>query len=115
MIYNKSTGKLVPWLATEYSWNADNTVLTFKIRQGVKWSDREPFTAKDISVHGEVPVLIDPPPGCPFASRCGKVRSICRKEMQEVIAINAGHWTRCYLYETGHERMYSASNVEKNI
>jgi peptide/nickel transport system substrate-binding protein len=48
MIYNKSTGKVVPWLATEYSWNADNTILTFKIRQGVKWSDGQPFTAKDV-------------------------------------------------------------------
>ena len=48
MIYNKSTGKLVPWLATEYAWNADNTVLTFKIRQNVKWSDGKPFTAQDV-------------------------------------------------------------------
>ena len=48
MIYNKATGQLVPWLATDYSWNADNTVLTFKIRQDVKWSDGQPFTAGDI-------------------------------------------------------------------
>lgn len=48
MIYNKATGKVVPWLATEYTWNADNTVLTFKIRPGVKWSDGQPFTAKDV-------------------------------------------------------------------
>jgi len=46
--FNKSTGELVPWLATEYSWNADNTLLTFKIRQGVKWSDGQPFSAKDV-------------------------------------------------------------------
>lgn len=48
MIYNKSTGKLVPWLATEYTWNADNTLLTFKIRKNVKWSDGKPFTAQDV-------------------------------------------------------------------
>src|SRR5262245_33030179 len=30
MIFNKSTAQLVPWLADSYSWNADNTVLTFK-------------------------------------------------------------------------------------
>ena len=48
MIYNKSTGKLVPWLATEYSWSADNTLLTFNIRQKVKWSDGQPFTAQDV-------------------------------------------------------------------
>jgi peptide/nickel transport system substrate-binding protein len=48
MNYNKNTGKLVPWLATEYAWNEDNTMLTFKIRQGVKWSDGEPFSGKDV-------------------------------------------------------------------
>jgi peptide/nickel transport system substrate-binding protein len=48
MIYNKATGKLVPWLATGYSWNTDNTLLTFNIRQNVKWSDGKPFTAKDV-------------------------------------------------------------------
>lgn len=48
MVYNKSTGELAPWLATAYAWNADNTELSFTIRQGVKWSDGEPFTAKDV-------------------------------------------------------------------
>jgi peptide/nickel transport system substrate-binding protein len=48
MIYNKATAELVPWLATGYTWNADATILTFKLRQGVKWSDGQPFTAKDV-------------------------------------------------------------------
>jgi peptide/nickel transport system substrate-binding protein len=48
MIYNKSTGELVPWLATEYSWGSDNMTLTFKLREGVKWSDGEPFSADDV-------------------------------------------------------------------
>lgn len=48
MVFNKTSGELVPWLATEYAWNSDNTELTFKIRDGVKWSDGEPFSAKDV-------------------------------------------------------------------
>jgi peptide/nickel transport system substrate-binding protein len=48
MIYNKSTGELVPWLATSYAWSADNLTLTFTIRKNVKWSDGQPFTAKDV-------------------------------------------------------------------
>jgi peptide/nickel transport system substrate-binding protein len=47
MIYNKSTGELVPWLATAYTWSTDNKTLTFTIRQNVKWSDGQPFTAND--------------------------------------------------------------------
>src|SRR5512133_1136334 len=48
MIYNKSKGELVPWLATAYKWSDDNLTLTFTIRQNVKWSDGEPMTAKDV-------------------------------------------------------------------
>ena len=48
MIFNKSTGELVPWLATGYTWNADNTELTFAIRSNVLWSDGQPFSAKDV-------------------------------------------------------------------
>lgn len=48
MIYNKSTGELVPWLATAYTWSSDNLTLTFTIRKNVKWSDGQPFTANDV-------------------------------------------------------------------
>ena len=37
-----------PELATSWSWSADNTALTFKLREGVKWHDGKPFTSKDV-------------------------------------------------------------------
>ena len=37
-----------PMLATSYAWSKDLKTLTFTIRQGVKWSDGQPFTAKDV-------------------------------------------------------------------
>jgi peptide/nickel transport system substrate-binding protein len=39
----------VPLLGTEYSWNEDGTVLSVTLREGVKWSDGEPFTAEDVA------------------------------------------------------------------
>ena len=39
---------IVPDLATEWSWDEGGTRLTFKLRQGVKWHDGAPFTAKDV-------------------------------------------------------------------
>src|SRR3954452_23427911 len=39
---------IVPDLATEWSWNEERTQLTFRLRQGVKWHDGKPFTAKDV-------------------------------------------------------------------
>jgi peptide/nickel transport system substrate-binding protein len=37
-----------PWLATSWSPNADASVWTFKIRQGVKFNDGTPMTADDV-------------------------------------------------------------------
>jgi peptide/nickel transport system substrate-binding protein len=37
-----------PWLASSYAWSNNNKTLTFTIRPGVKWSDGQPFTAKDV-------------------------------------------------------------------
>ena len=39
---------IVPELATSWSWSEDGTELTFPLRQGVKWHDGKPFTAKDV-------------------------------------------------------------------
>ncbi len=46
---NVNGGAFTPMLATSYAWNSDNTQLTFTIRQGVKWNDGQPFTAKDVA------------------------------------------------------------------
>jgi peptide/nickel transport system substrate-binding protein len=39
---------IVPELATEWAWGEDGKDLTFKLRQGVKWHDGNPFTAADV-------------------------------------------------------------------
>src|ERR1700761_7931742 len=43
-----SPDHIVPDLAESWAWNDDKTKLTFKLRQGVKWHDGQPFTAKDV-------------------------------------------------------------------
>ncbi|WP_328653119.1 ABC transporter substrate-binding protein [Micromonospora sp. NBC_00330] len=40
---------LVPLLGTQQSWNKDGTVLSVTLRDGVTWSDGQPFTAKDVA------------------------------------------------------------------
>jgi len=37
-----------PDLAESWSWSADGTRLTFKLREGVRWHDGKPFTAEDV-------------------------------------------------------------------
>jgi peptide/nickel transport system substrate-binding protein len=41
--------QLTPWLAESWSPNSDASVWTFKIRQGVKFNDGTPMTAKDVA------------------------------------------------------------------
>ena len=45
---HESMDTIIPDLAESWSWDQTNTRLTFKLRQGVKWHDGQPFTAKDV-------------------------------------------------------------------
>ena len=47
-VKQNSLESIVPDLATGWSWSEDGTELTFPLRQGVKWHDGQPFTAKDV-------------------------------------------------------------------
>ncbi len=46
---NYQSGELIPWLAAGPPvWSEDYTEVTITLRDGIKWSDGEPFTAEDI-------------------------------------------------------------------
>ena len=49
---------------------------------------------------GEIPSLIDPPPGCPFAPRCGHAQPVCRQTMPAKTVLAENHWVRCHLFPT---------------
>src|SRR5438094_10366918 len=48
-VARNSLESIVPDLATSWAWSDDGKRLAFKLRQGVKWHDRKPFTAKDVA------------------------------------------------------------------
>jgi oligopeptide transport system ATP-binding protein len=53
---------------------------------------------KKISLQGEVPSPIEPPPGCRFHTRCPRVMKVCSREQPELRAIDEGHLASCHLY-----------------
>ena len=47
-VKQNSLQSIVPELAMNWSWNEEGIELTLPLRQGVKWHDGKPFTAKDV-------------------------------------------------------------------
>ncbi len=52
---------------------------------------------------GEIPSLVNPKPGCPFADRCPSVMPVCREQMPGFERVGTGHWVRCHLYGAGKD------------
>ena len=54
---------------------------------------------RTFQARGEIPSLIDPPPGCPFAPRCPHVMGICREYMPRRSTLGKDRWLRCHLFK----------------
>jgi peptide/nickel transport system ATP-binding protein len=49
------------------------------------------------AIAGTVPSLLDPPPGCRFASRCKHAMEVCTRSMPPLKQVGPGHFVRCVL------------------
>ncbi|TAJ82584.1 ABC transporter ATP-binding protein [Reyranella sp.] len=49
------------------------------------------------AIAGTVPSLLDPPPGCRFASRCKYAMEVCTRAMPPLKEVGPGHFVRCVL------------------
>ena len=47
-------------------------------------------------IPGEVPSLVNPPPGCRFHPRCSRATSRCSRRTPERTALGEKHWVRCF-------------------
>jgi len=61
------------------------------------------LATNEVQARGEIPSLIDPPPGCPFAPRCPRVMDVCRQVMPERKDLSEDHWVRCHLFGSGQK------------
>jgi oligopeptide/dipeptide ABC transporter ATP-binding protein len=52
-----------------------------------------------IVLQGDVPSPMNPPPGCPFHTRCPVVMDVCRHEVPPLREAGAGHSFTCHLEE----------------
>jgi peptide/nickel transport system substrate-binding protein len=49
LVFNTVKGEYVAWLAVSHQWLAGHQVLRVKTRDGVRWSDGAPFSARDVA------------------------------------------------------------------
>jgi oligopeptide/dipeptide ABC transporter ATP-binding protein len=54
-----------------------------------------------IRLRGEPPDPTNPPPGCPFHSRCSYVMDVCKTRAPELTSLSSSVTTRCHLYTSG--------------
>ena len=72
---------------------------TIALLSAIPISDPDIAKAKSrIILEGEIPSPINPPAGCPFASRCSKATERCFKSTPEPIQVGDRLIT-CFLYE----------------
>lgn len=96
---NHNTNEMIPWQAEGYSYNDDFTEVTITLRDGVKWSDGEAFTAEDVAftfdmLKGAAPDLL-------FSSQIAEwvASAIATDPLTVVVTLNkpGPRWVRDFL------------------
>ena len=52
-----------------------------------------------ILLEGELPTPLNPPPGCPFVTRCPYATEVCKHVPPEYREVEPGHFAACHLLE----------------
>jgi peptide/nickel transport system ATP-binding protein len=73
---------------------------------------RNPDSRQKIDARGEVPSRIDPKPGCPFAPRCPKKKSVCLELSPEMHLLNSQHSVRCHLFTGDYREKCTSEDIE---
>ena len=55
-------------------------------------------TRQRIHLQGELPSPVNPPPGCPFRSRCPYAKPICAEQTPAMKEAAPGQFVACHLY-----------------
>jgi len=82
-LYNMLDGQQYPLLADgDYSWNAERTEITFKIKSAAKWSDGTPVTAEDVAYTWASHVKYNTPTG---GGNTAYIENVEAKDPQTVV------------------------------
>lgn len=60
---------------------------------------RKAAQKEEVSISGEIPSPINPPPGCRFSSRCKYCKAICKEVSPKLKEVAPGHTVACHLFD----------------
>ena len=73
----------------------------------------DPSQRKDLYVlEGDVPSPYDPPPGCPFTTRCSLVEDRCHESMPPLVEIGKDHRVACFVVNDDEQKKKADSKAE---
>jgi peptide/nickel transport system ATP-binding protein len=59
------------------------------------------YVKRKVVLEGDIPSATNPPPGCPFQTRCQYKSQVpggrCEKELPDLREVSSGHFIRCHL------------------
>ena len=67
------------------------------------------------SIEGNVPNLVNPPPGCRFHPRCGYAEAACRSDFPAMTTVESNHQVACYRYTDQNREYNTVRNAENTI
>lgn len=92
------TGRIVESGSTEEVFASPKHPYTIGLFNSIPQIGRK---EKLVPIKGSVPNLLEMPPGCSFAPRCGKALDICSREEPDNYTLDNQHCVKCWLYAPG--------------
>lgn len=68
-----------------------------------------------VILQGDVPSPVNPPPGCPFHTRCPAAFARCRAEVPALRDAGAGHMVACHLYTEPGAQAQPLADVQRSV
>ncbi|HVB16109.1 MAG TPA: oligopeptide/dipeptide ABC transporter ATP-binding protein, partial [Stellaceae bacterium] len=90
-------GKVVEEASVEELFARPRHPYTQGLIRSIPRVDRAGEKSRLVAIPGVVPSLLDPPPGCRFAPRCGFAMPVCTAAIPPLRAVAPGHKMACVL------------------
>jgi len=89
-------GKICEIAAAEDLYQSPRHHYSALLISSIPEPDSEQRKRKKVTINGEMPSPVDPPPGCRFHTRCSNAQNICREVEPELAAIDNDGKVACH-------------------